>query len=152
VIRSWRSGRRQAAVSAFDDEFADELGERVEHVERESVAGGRGIDRLMQRSDADSAAPKVPTMSRRSRRDRASRSRLGTTRLWPGRRYTGHAMSCFGRRRGRTACRRTSMHAASFSVSSCPAEKLALRDTLAWVSTRGFGCGPVAGGRLWGRS
>ncbi|WUJ67901.1 hypothetical protein OG809_22620 [Kribbella soli] len=42
-------------MNTFHDEFAHELGERVEHLDPESAAGGRGIDRLMQRSDADSA-------------------------------------------------------------------------------------------------
>lgn len=52
-------GRGQSLVGAFDNQLADELGERGEDVEHQPPAACGGVDRLVQRSEPDTAPPQV---------------------------------------------------------------------------------------------
>jgi hypothetical protein len=73
-------------MGAFDNEFADELGERREHVEHQPAAAV--VVSIASRSDRNPTprCRRSATIEIRSCSDRASRSRLGTTSTSPGRR------------------------------------------------------------------
>ncbi|GHD83310.1 hypothetical protein GCM10010336_74630 [Streptomyces goshikiensis] len=49
------AGCVQALAGALDDKFADELRERGEDVEDQAPAGRGGVERLMERREADAA-------------------------------------------------------------------------------------------------
>jgi hypothetical protein len=52
-------GGGQALVGAFDDEFADELGEGGEHVEHQAPARGGGVEGFLQRPESHAATAQV---------------------------------------------------------------------------------------------
>jgi len=80
------AGGVQSLAGALDDQLADELGQRGEDVEDQSAAAvvvSRASCRLLKPTPCLRGVPTIPI---RSAKDRDSRSRLGTTRVSPGRR------------------------------------------------------------------
>jgi hypothetical protein len=84
--RAAGAGGVQAFVGALDDQLADELEERGEDVEDQPAPGvvvSRASCRLLNPMPWRRSVVTIPI---RSARDRDSRSKLGTTRVSPGRR------------------------------------------------------------------
>lgn len=79
-------GGGQALVGAFDDEFADELGEGGEHVEDQAAARRGGVEGLFQGSEPDAAAAQVGDDRDEVLQGAGEPVQRGMTRVSPGRR------------------------------------------------------------------
>ncbi len=80
------AGGIQSIAGALDDQLADELRHRGEDVEDQPPAGGGGVQGLAQALEADTLPAQRGDDLDQVGQDRDSRSRLGMTRVSPGRR------------------------------------------------------------------
>jgi hypothetical protein len=86
-------GRGAGQREPLHDESPDELGQGREDVQDQPAARGGGVQRHVPGPDPVPRRRRPATMVIRSCRDRASRSRPGTTRASPAQRQPGHAAS-----------------------------------------------------------